>query len=498
MKIRMTLVTPLLFAAVYGSCKEAQSAPFYQVRTVENRDIIVAASAAGVIEPVLTVDIKSKASGEIMELRVETGDEVTQGQLVALIDRRNPENTLAQAEADLEVAQAQLENAESQLRRSEALFKSQSITEQEYEQARLQQANANAAKVRAEVTLQNAQDAMEDTRVLAPITGTIIQKNVERGQVISSPTRDVGGGTVLLQMADLNEVQVRSLVDETDIGKIAPGMNATITVDAFPNQPFQGAVLKIEPQAQVQQNVTMFPVLVRIDNRQGLLKPGMSAEVEVHIGQVGNVVAVPNAALRTMGDVGSAAMVLGLDPDAVLQQIADARQEQRMEASARFGGRSDTASAPAAETISFRGQQVSLPDGVTADQVQAIFEKMRSGGGPQSLSAADRRILSQLRERSGDGGRPQSRGGSQAFQFGGEYIVFTLRDSIPHPVLIQTGLTDLDWAEVRGGLAAGDVVLVLPSLGLLQEQEDFANRFRSMGQIPGMSNNNRGGSSRGR
>src|SRR5918997_6939674 len=118
-------------------------------------------------------------------------------------------------------------------------------------------------------------------------------------------------------MADLNLVQVRTLVDETDIGKIQVGQLATVTVDAYPARPFQGSVLKIEPQAQTEQNVTMFPVLVRIDNREGLLRPGMNAEVEIHIGRRSNVLAVPNAALRTQRDVGSAAQVLGLNPEEV-------------------------------------------------------------------------------------------------------------------------------------------------------------------------------------
>ena len=88
----------------------------------------------------------------------------------------------------------------------------------------------------------------------------------------------MSGGTAILTMADLNLVQVRTLVDETDIGKIQPGLAATVTVDAYPNRPFQGEVLKVEPLAEVQQNVTMFPVIVRIENRDGLLRPGMNAE----------------------------------------------------------------------------------------------------------------------------------------------------------------------------------------------------------------------------
>ena len=119
-----------------------------------------------------------------------------------------------------------------------------------------------------------------------------------------------------------NLVQVRTLVDETDIGKIQPGQRATVTVDAYPNRPFQGAVLKIEPQAQTEQNVTMFPVLVRIDNKEGLLRPGMNAEVEIHVGRRDSVLAVPNAALRTQRDVGSAAQVLGLRLRRCSRQLA--------------------------------------------------------------------------------------------------------------------------------------------------------------------------------
>jgi multidrug efflux pump subunit AcrA (membrane-fusion protein) len=172
------------------------------------------------------------------------------------------------------------------------------------------------------VALENAQIQLEDVDVRAPVTGTIIEKDVERGQVIASAISNVSGGTVLMRMANLDLVQVYTLVDETDIGKIQPGQRATITVDAYPNRPFEGTVLKIEPRDTVSQNVTMFPVRVRIDNRQGLLKPGMNTEVEVHIGEAQSVVAVPNAALRTQKDVASAAQVLGLSPDDVQQQLA--------------------------------------------------------------------------------------------------------------------------------------------------------------------------------
>ncbi|MGD0484947.1 MAG: efflux RND transporter periplasmic adaptor subunit, partial [Gemmatimonadales bacterium] len=307
-----------------GACKKKEQALLYEPVPVERRDITVSAMAAGTVEPILIVDVKSRATGQILEMRVETGDIVNSGDTLIKVDRRDPTNTLAQAEADMEVARAQLSNAQAQKRRADQMFAAQLLSEQERDNDDLTFANAQAQLLRAQVSSQTARDALSDCNVVAPSAGTIIAKNVEVGTVITSASKDVSGGTVLLRMADLGIVQVRSLVDETDIGKIQPGMQATITVDAYPNRPFEGTVLKIEPQSTVSQNVTMFAVLVRIPNQQGLLRPGMNADVEVHIGSRTNVLAIPNAALRTQRDVGSAAQVLGIDPRVVDQILAQA------------------------------------------------------------------------------------------------------------------------------------------------------------------------------
>ena len=250
--LRSIGMTTALAVTALAGCKKDPVPVVYQAVPVEHRDIVVTAQASGTIQPDTVVEVKSKASGEILELAVETGQLVKRGTPMVRVDPRNPRNQLAQAQADLEVAQAQLANATSQKRRADELFQSQSITEQEHETALLDYANAKANVVRAKVAVETAKDQLDDTNVLAPITGTIIEKDVERGQVISSPTKDVGGGTVLLKMADLGLVQVRTLVDETDIGKIQVGQPATVTVDAFANRPFEGSVLKIEPQAQTE------------------------------------------------------------------------------------------------------------------------------------------------------------------------------------------------------------------------------------------------------
>jgi HlyD family secretion protein len=486
-----------LAAVALAGCKKEAPPVVYQAVPVEHRDIVVTAQASGTIQPDTVVEVKSKASGEILDLRVETGQLVKRGTPMVRVDPRNPRNQLAQAQADLEVAQAQLTNATSQKRRADELFKSQSITEQEHETALLDYANAKANVVRAKVAVETAKDQLDDTNVLAPITGTIIEKDVERGQVISSPTKDVGGGTVLLKMADLGLVQVRTLVDETDIGKIQVGQRATVTVDAFPNRPFEGSVLKIEPQAQTEQNVTMFPVLVRIDNRAGLLRPGMNAEVEIHVGERPNVLAVPNAALRTQRDVGSAAQVLGLSPEAVERQLAASpRGGQASMGGAAAVADSTRRDSAGGNTMTMpNGRTITLPPGITEAQVRAAFAKRRSGA---ELTAEESAALDKVRQSMGSAGGGRRASGNEGV-FGGRYIVFVKRSQGPTPVWVRTGLTDLDYSEVVSGLGPADSVLVLPSASLVQSQQEMqerANRVTGGGAVPGMRQQQQTGGAR--
>ena len=473
---RLILFTLVALAA----CKKEEEAPpaVYQAVPVIRKDIVVSAQAAGTIQPDTTVEVKSKASGEILQIMVETGQEVRRGALMVNVDPRTAQNSMAQTQAEFEVARATLANARSTKRRSDELFQSRSITETEHEASQLTYANAIADSVRANVALENARIRLEDTDVRAPINGVIIEKSVERGQVISSPTNDVGGGTVLLRMADLSLVQVRTLVDETDIGKIQPGLRATVTVDAYPNRPFEGTVLKVEPLAVTQQNVTMFPVLIRIQNTERLLRPGMNSEVEIHVGRRDQVLAIPNAALRTTRDVASAAQVLGVDTATVTQQLAAASQPTTRQDSlgARPAGTGDSAKKPAGNTMTLPdGRSIPLPDGVTEAQIQGIMRK-RMGGGEITAEegALLRKVFAGMSGGRG-GGRPRASGNE--YQFGGRYIVFVLRNGQPYAVNVRTGLTDMDYSEVVEGLSATDSVLVLPSASLVQSQEEWRERM---------------------
>ena len=322
-------------AASFAACsgKKAAGVPI-PTAIIERRDIVVDASATGTVEPINVVEVKSKASGQITQMPVETGTMVKPGDLIVQLDTRDVKNQYDQAVADVRAAEARLQVSESQKKRSDDLFQSRIVTAQEHETAALDYANAQAQVVRARTNLDLAQQRLEDATVRAPIVGTIIEKTVSLGQVITSGTNSLGGGTTLVKMADLNQVRVRALVTEADIGTIQPGLAATVTVDAYPDRPFRGAVEKIEPQAVVQQSVTMFPVLVTLSNLEGLLKPGMNGEVSILIDRRDDVLAVPNDAIRNVREAATAATALGLDPDSVQASI----RSQMASMGGGFGG----------------------------------------------------------------------------------------------------------------------------------------------------------------
>ena len=508
----------LLAIIALASCKKPQPVLLYEPQPVARRDIVVSAEANGSIQPIQIVDVKSRASGTILEMRVETGDMVHRGDTLVKVDRRDPTTAYNQAQADLEVAQAQTSNASAQKRRADQMFASGVLSEQDHDNATLADANARAQLVRAQAGLQSAQDALTDCNVLAPIDGTILTKKVEAGAVITSAVKDVSGGTVLIQMADLGTVEMQALVDETDIGKVQPGMPVTITVDAYPNRPFQGTVLKIEPQSTTSQNVTMFPVLVYIPNPDGLLRPGMNAEVAVQIGQRQNVLAIPTAALRTQRDVASAAQVLGLDPKDVDRQLATqdslakANPQLARAAAAPPGPRGQeseggsvraapaspgsrgAAASPAASGTAPGGDrpQLQLPAGVTQEQVRAIMRKGFSG---EQLTPQEQAIRTQVMRQfqagaggaaAGSAGTRRRFGEGHAYQFGGSYIVFALRAGRPAPMRVRTGLTDMDYSEVLTGLTEQDTVLLLPSASLVQQQQEMRDRMSRFSAVPGM------------
>ena len=178
-------------------------------------------------------------------------------------------------------------------------------------------AQAKSTLVRSEVSYENAKIALDDTIVRSPTSGTVVSRPVEAGQVISSPTSAVGGGTLIMTLADLTKVRVRALVDEIDIGKVSIGQKVSIKVSAYRDTEFFGIVSKIEPQAYVVQNVTTFPVLIEINNDMNKLLLGMNTDVEIEILNKDVSISAPTMSLRTRKDIYSAASILQINNEEV-------------------------------------------------------------------------------------------------------------------------------------------------------------------------------------
>ncbi len=388
------------------------------VAAVERRTIDVVAEAAGLVEPVRVVEVKSNASGEVLQVTVETGDRVEQGTLLAEIDPRDVQSAVDQAAADLESARVALATAEAARTRSRRLRDEGLLPAQEYEQTVEITAATRAALVRARTIHRLAQEKRQDVTIRAPIAGTVIERTVEPGQIIASATSNVSGGTTLFRMADLADMQVRAQIDEVDIGRIRPGLPAEVTVEAYAGRVFRGTVSKIEPQAVVEQNVTMFPVLVRLPNPEGLLRPGMNAEVTVEIARRADVLAVPNAAVVSPREARAAAEVLGIDEAALEAMRGDGARERR-----------------------------------------------EGGGGGSGW------------RRGGDGGAgtegPQAGGGDTR-----PAVVFVEGAGGPAPRRVVLGLSDWEYTEVVRGLEPGEEVVLVSVAQLQQRQAERSERLR--------------------
>jgi len=309
---------------IYGCGRnDASETQFYKKEQTTPQKLEVSIDASGVIEAISSVEIKSKASGEVLFLGAEVGDFVDKGFMLAQIDQRTANNIVDQTKSDLEAAKVRLLNAESQYERGIELHKNSSISDKDFEDIKENFAQAKSTLVRNEVSYENAKISLDDTVVKSPINGTVISRPVEVGQVISSPTSAFGEGSILMTMADLSKVRVRALVDEIDVGKVALGQRVSIKVAAYRDKEFIGTVAKIEPMAYVQQNVTTFPVLIDINNEDNLLLIGMNTDVEIQILKKDVTLSIPTMSLRTRKDIYTAAAVLNIDKDVIDKFLID-------------------------------------------------------------------------------------------------------------------------------------------------------------------------------
>jgi len=458
--IPRAILSVLLVVVVAACASKKQAELVIETAPVERRSIVLSAQANGVVEPVTVIEVKSRASGQITNMPVDVGSVVKKGDLLVQIDARDVQSRYNQAAAELNSSTVARTVAVSQRARSQDLYRQRIITAQEMEAATLGFANADAAVVRARAALDIARQQLQDATITAPTAGTVIERPVSEGTVITSATSSASGGTTILKMADLSKVRMRAMVNETDIGNVLPGQIATVTVDAFPNRRFQGVVEKVEPQAVVLQSVTMFPVLVSLSNFDGALKPGMNGEAVMELLRKDNVLAIPSEAVRSMRDAATVAPSLGLNPDAIRTEI------QASFASRRGGQSSAGGAGDSAVTTGRRGRRA------MGDSLGSATSTARGFAGGRFRGAGSGTPSSGGFQGPGAGGGGGFGGGAGSGRAGsGMQVAFVKKDKKYAARPIRTGISDFEYTEVVSGLEQGEQVALLGA-AVLQAQRD--------------------------
>jgi HlyD family secretion protein len=331
-------------------------------------------------------------------------------------------------------------------------------------------ANADADVIKARTNLSTAKLQLEDATITAPTNGTVILRPVSVGTVITSASTAASGGTTILDMADLSKVRMRAFVNETDIGNVKAGQTATVTVDAFPNRRFVGIVEQVQPEAVVQSSVTMFPVLVSLDNSDGALMPGMNGQVVMDILRKDNVLAVPSDAIRNAKDAATVAPVLGVSPDSLKAAQAAAR------AARGFGPGGGTASSTASGDTSRRrrfGAASSTPGAFGAQGAApgtASSTGRRGGGGGGAAGGF-----------AGGGGQGGAAGAGAAGtgRTGGAMFVFVKQADKYSPRVVRLGVSDFDYTEIMNGVQQGEQVALLGPAVLQAQRDQLQARVRA-------------------
>jgi len=334
----------------------------YKKVNVLKGDLLVKVSAKGVVEPNFKVEVKSKASGKIITFPYEEGGFIKKGQALLHLNKNDETRNVAKANADLisgeaslkksktalllqkhlyetdlqlsaseiEEAEANLEDSTYQKKRQHELFDNKYISQENLEKVvttfKVNKENVIQAKakhqaaknsihdismkehevelaaaevMRRQIALDESKERLEETDIYAPISGVIIQKLVEEGQIISSGVSSVSGGTPLAEIADKSRIFIIADVDETDIGTISEGQKVEVTADAFYGKIFKGKVLRISPKGVVENSITIFKVKIEITGKgKSILKPMMSANVDIITNKVQNTLYVSRQAIR--------------------------------------------------------------------------------------------------------------------------------------------------------------------------------------------------------
>jgi HlyD family secretion protein len=269
--------------------------PKFTFSEIKRGDISNTITSTGTLDALKTVDVGTQVSGKIDKIFVDFNSNVKKGELLAILDTTNLALAVRDANSNLEKTKAQYEQAQAQYNRDKELYDKGYLSELDYISSKTSLESTLSDYHSAQNSLERAKTNLGYAYIYSPISGKIINKNVEEGQTVaasfSSPT--------LFQIAEnLANMQILASVDESDIGQIKLDQEAKFSVQSYPNKEFTGKVVQIRLNPQTVQNVVNYTVVINADNSHNLLLPGMTATIDFYVEQKNNVLTVPNAALR--------------------------------------------------------------------------------------------------------------------------------------------------------------------------------------------------------
>jgi len=311
-KKKIIYIVPIICIAIIASffmLRGGNKGPQYRTEKVIRQDIRSMVTATGAMNAVIMVNVGTQVSGTIKELYADFNSPVKKGQILALIDPATFQAQVDQARANLAMANAQEERAEASLleakralERSATLFQKNYISKSDLDTAetneqgaRAQVSSAKAQIMQAKASLNFAEKNLQYTRIISPVDGVVISRDVDIGQTVAASFQTP---TLFSIAQDLTKMQIDTSVDEADIGKVAEGQKVEFTIDAYPDETFTGTVSVIRNAPITVQNVVTYNVVITVANPEGKLKPGMTANVSIILEEKKDVLSLPNAALR--------------------------------------------------------------------------------------------------------------------------------------------------------------------------------------------------------
>ena len=290
----VALIAIVVWALSGGKKEESVE---FETAKAERQNIHTSITATGTIEPVTSVTVGTQVSGIVSKLYVDYNSVVKKGQVIAELDRTNLTSELNRAKADLTSAESTLAYETANFQRYQTLFDKGLVSANDYESAKLSYQKARQAVASSRESVQKAQTNLGYATITSPIDGVVLSKSVEEGQTVAASFNT----PELFNIAqDLTDMRVIADIDEADIGGVNEGQRVSFTVDAFPDDKFEGQVTQVRQQATTTSNVVTYEVVISAPNKDLKLKPGLTANVTIFTLEKNDVLAVPSKALRFM------------------------------------------------------------------------------------------------------------------------------------------------------------------------------------------------------